>query len=486
MSLVAINYVAYRVSDLGVVRPAAGADVTIYERGTITEATVYTTDAGTVEATQPLVADAYGRVIGFVEPNDYDISVSGTGFSTFEVPWEAIAFDGTKTQAAEGTNVPVFTVVPATATGAADFQVQMQSYANDGAGAGTFNHGVWFGFDASAYAGGATSNAPGIYMGFEDNFHDTAGADVGEEKYGPEWYIGYLTPDKTSVGPADLRMFYTRVKGGRVNSGPETKSVQTWIDIGGGATGFFAIMAGQVAGVELAVFNNDSTYIRKQTQFTNDGVGLEVKPDDVAQIYAQLNINCQVSGGYPVVHFKTADTGRWSIVGGSSEFYFEDVQNASRKHIQLVPGASDLVADTILKSKMTIKGQQGSLTIAPDDAYAQVNLKAPGVGSAGAFAILAYWDAGTPRWSLAGSTASFYLEDTTNARKHVEFTPGASDTTAVTVFKSNLQVMGLFGCNGNAPVAKASAITSPAADAAELKTAVDAIRVALTNVGITA
>lgn len=39
--------------------------------------------------------------------------------------------------------------------------------------------------------------------------------------------------------------------------------------------------------------------------------------------------------------------------------------------------------------------------------------------------------------------------------------------------------------NGNTPVAKAAAISSPAADAAELKTAVDAIRVALANFGIT-
>jgi|GEM_PF-4712971 len=42
------------------------------------------------------------------------------------------------------------------------------------------------------------------------------------------------------------------------------------------------------------------------------------------------------------------------------------------------------------------------------------------------------------------------------------------------------------GFNGAAPVVKASAISSPAAESAALKTAVDAIRVALTNVGITA
>jgi hypothetical protein len=40
--------------------------------------------------------------------------------------------------------------------------------------------------------------------------------------------------------------------------------------------------------------------------------------------------------------------------------------------------------------------------------------------------------------------------------------------------------------NGNAPVAKKAAIASPAADVAALKTAVDAIRVAIRDFGITA
>lgn len=45
---------------------------------------------------------------------------------------------------------------------------------------------------------------------------------------------------------------------------------------------------------------------------------------------------------------------------------------------------------------------------------------------------------------------------------------------------------GGVGLNGNAPTAKAAAIASPTADVAALKTAVDAVRVALTNIGITA
>jgi hypothetical protein len=42
-----------------------------------------------------------------------------------------------------------------------------------------------------------------------------------------------------------------------------------------------------------------------------------------------------------------------------------------------------------------------------------------------------------------------------------------------------------LGFYGVAPVARAAAIASPAAELAALKTAVDAIRVALTNMGIT-
>jgi hypothetical protein len=47
-------------------------------------------------------------------------------------------------------------------------------------------------------------------------------------------------------------------------------------------------------------------------------------------------------------------------------------------------------------------------------------------------------------------------------------------------------IAGAFGVNGNAAVGKAGAIASPAAEVAPLKTAIDAIRVALQNVGITA
>lgn len=50
---------------------------------------------------------------------------------------------------------------------------------------------------------------------------------------------------------------------------------------------------------------------------------------------------------------------------------------------------------------------------------------------------------------------------------------------------TDLKVGGKFAMGGNAPVAKAAAIASPAAEAAALKTAVDAIRAALKNLGVT-
>lgn len=98
MSRVAITFVAHRVSTLGVIRPASAASVTIFDRGTANETTVYTTPAGAVEIPQPLAADAYGRVVGWVEAAKYDISVSGTGFSTYSVSWDAVSEDHTHPQ----------------------------------------------------------------------------------------------------------------------------------------------------------------------------------------------------------------------------------------------------------------------------------------------------------------------------------------------------------------------------------------------------
>lgn len=268
----------------------------------------------------------------------------------------AAAFSATVTQTAAGANQPVFSVVPAVAT--APFQVEMKSFANTGAGAGTWNDGVWLGWNAARFSGGTpTAAKPGLYMGFEDNYHDTPGPDVGEEKYGMEWYVGYTTPDGTTIAPAGLRPFYMRVKGSRTNTAATAKSVQTWIDVGGGATGFFSIMHGQVAGNEIATFTKDAAYIRKQTQFTNNGVGLEVRPNDAAQVYAQLNVNCQLAAGFSGVHFKTADVGRWTLVGSLADFYVEDVQNSGRKHIQMLPASTSAVASTILKSNLTVEGR---------------------------------------------------------------------------------------------------------------------------------
>ena len=113
-------------------------------------------------------------------------------------------------QPAEGTLVPILGDILATA-GAAPFQVQQQSYANTGAGSGTYNHGLFYGYNVGIHSGGpVTSGQPGWIMGMEDNFYDTAGSD-----YGPELYVEHFHPN----GTYNLRPFYMRVLNGDSNTG---------------------------------------------------------------------------------------------------------------------------------------------------------------------------------------------------------------------------------------------------------------------------
>lgn len=154
-------------------------------------------------------------------------------------------------QSAELSAKYVWTVVPKTAT-AAPFQVVANSFANAGAGAGTYNHTVHFGFNAARHgdSGGGTikSNAPSVYMGFEDNYYDH----VADLTYGAEFYTGYITPDGSTIPVGGLRPFYWRVKNSDVNS--PTKGVIINFDIGsatGGAAGNLNVWGSVVSGTQL-------------------------------------------------------------------------------------------------------------------------------------------------------------------------------------------------------------------------------------------
>lgn len=88
---------------------------------------------------------------------------------------------------------------------------------------------------------------------------------------------------------------------------------------------------------------------------------------------------------------------------------------------------------------------------------------------------------------FASNASNAFLTGTAQGDTGINFTAGKIFHVGAQTKTSLLRVSETgVGFNGAVPVAKASAISSPAAELAALKTAVDAIRVALTNVGITA
>lgn len=88
---------------------------------------------------------------------------------------------------------------------------------------------------------------------------------------------------------------------------------------------------------------------------------------------------------------------------------------------------------------------------------------------------------------FASNAANAFLTGTVQGDTGINFTAGKIFHIGAQTKTSLLRVSETgVGLNGAVPVAKASAISSPAAELAPLKTAVDAIREAIKNVGITA
>jgi hypothetical protein len=58
------------------------ATITVYAAGTTTASTIYSDSAGTAKD-NPLTTDSVGRFSFFADPGEYDIKVSGTGFTTY-------------------------------------------------------------------------------------------------------------------------------------------------------------------------------------------------------------------------------------------------------------------------------------------------------------------------------------------------------------------------------------------------------------------
>lgn len=270
------------------------------------------------------------------------------------------------TQSAEEANAPVFAVIPAT-PGAPRFEVQMNSFPNDGPGAGSYNQGMWLGWNAARFANGSdTPDAIGLYMGLETNYYDA----LGDRAFGAEWYVGYETPDGSTLGSADLRPFYARVTPSDTNS--PNKSVLSWIDIGSGGSGSFAVVGSQKNGTELFVVHRDVIRSHRRHQFTAPGGSLQLVPSSG---YAELDIVMPghgPGGDLGVIAWRHIDTYVWSVVGAPGLFSVRDSTHGNRQQLSLTPGESDTTALTTLRSNLRVHGGFGVNGAAPKSKAAPI------------------------------------------------------------------------------------------------------------------
>jgi hypothetical protein len=133
------------------------------------------------------------------------------------------------------------------------------------------------------------------------------------------------------------------------------------------------------------------------------------------------------------------------------------------------------------KARFGLEVNLGSLTEALDP---MISFKGP-AGKSNRVRLIENGGTGQVNTFVAAAANSFVTGSAAND-SGLGFGPGTAFHIGANGKTSMLRVTEAgIAFNGATPVAKASAIASPAAEAAALKTAVDAIRVALTNVGIT-
>jgi hypothetical protein len=93
-------------------------------------------------------------------------------------------------------------------------QLGQQIFLNSGSGSGTINCAAWLGFNEGFHSGDPVQlGAPGLMMGFEDNYFDVSG----DLTYAKEWYVEGWSPDGTTVQMS--RPFYAR--GSQLNDGTD-------------------------------------------------------------------------------------------------------------------------------------------------------------------------------------------------------------------------------------------------------------------------
>lgn len=154
--------------------------------------------------------------------------------------------------------VEALSIQPAT-PGNEPFQVQTNSFNNGDAGAGTYNHGTWIGWNAGLHAGGPkVVGKPSMMIGFEDNYYDL----TGDKSFGTEWYVQSWSPDGVTVQMS--RPFYTR--GRQYDDGTDTwtticnigsKGTARQYTIRAGTTNLVTVLPNHFTVSQPATFDNN-------------------------------------------------------------------------------------------------------------------------------------------------------------------------------------------------------------------------------------
>lgn len=139
------------------------------------------------------------------------ISQTITNDVTTTAPSEDVVYDAldlkinkNTSQIAEMTPINLFKINPFTAENE-NFGLDFNSFTNSGAGAGTYNHGTWLGYNTGWHSGQATTaGKPSIMIGLEDNYFDH----IGDLQFGTEFYVQGFSPNGTTIQLS--RPYYAR------------------------------------------------------------------------------------------------------------------------------------------------------------------------------------------------------------------------------------------------------------------------------------
>jgi len=264
-------------------------------------------------------------------------------------------------QTAEGVPAVVFAVTPATA-GAPKFAVQQQSYPNLGAGAGTYNHATFTGYNTGRHSGGpVVAGKAAMIMGFEDNYYDYQGSLL----YGPEWYVEYWSADGATWQM--FRPFYARIQ--ELSAGQIMAAIH--FDIGNNVNGAFTILSDfqhgitklfEVTTAEVQVNRtlnvNANMNMTGAMQVTAAANGQIVLVSAAGQ--SSLTLDSPVA---PHLDMKYGGALAWALYVTSTTSF--QISDGARAHLSLTKGTTVLNSLTDLASSLKVQGNVGFFGTTP-------------------------------------------------------------------------------------------------------------------------